>query len=238
LHVKQTGEIGFGNPITHWFQPIYHLKDNSIIGYEALLRDASQAHLPPIKLFENAEMSGCRNILDMVSIKTAIHISQDQVQTLFLNIFPSTLLSQNFLFWWDDHVPADIPIVLELLENEPVANWIALKGITKELRERGVKIAVDDMGGGYSFFQQWVELDPEYIKLDRYFSDNLAADIRKQRAVRSITDLTANSTKIILEGVETIQDLKAAEFLGISYAQGYLLGRPVPLESFPLANTL
>lgn len=233
----QNVESEFRYSITHWFQPIYHLKNNSIIGYEALLRDASELQVSPVDIFREADENGYRNILDLISIKTAIESFKDETNPLFLNIFPSTLLERDFLAWWDIHVVPKIPVVLELLENEPIENWEELKKVTKELQARGVKIAVDDMGGGYSFFQQWIELDPDFIKLDRYFAENLSVSSRKQKTVRSLVDLLSDTTEIIIEGIEKEEDLNVAELLGITYAQGFFLGRPSPKEGFPLKRT-
>ncbi|MEL7656779.1 MAG: EAL domain-containing protein [Bacillota bacterium] len=231
MQANHIAENVFEYSITHWFQPIYQLFDNKILGYEALLRDASKIQISPVEIFKNAERDGYRNSLDMISMRAAMNTIEDDVNQLFLNVFPSTLLKQDFLSWWDIHVSPDIPIVLELLENEPVIKWGELKAVTKELRTRGVKIAIDDMGMGYSFFQQWIELEPDYIKLDRYFAENLSTNTKKQKAVKSLINLMSESTEIIIEGIETVEDLGFAELLGISYAQGYLLGRPSPAEN-------
>lgn len=229
MHMAQNFGRGFKYSITHWFQPIYHLGNNNIIGYEALLRDNSLLQASPIDIFKDAESNGYRNILDLISIENALKKFKNKSSTLFLNIFPSTLLKKDFLSWWDIHVPQFIPIVLELLENEPIKNWEELKIVTEELKSRGIKIAIDDMGMGYSFFQQWIELNPDYIKLDRYFAENLSLNFRKQKMVKSLIDLFSDSTEIIIEGVEKEEDLVIAKLLGIPYAQGYLLGRPSPM---------
>ncbi len=230
MHVFLNAESEFQYSITHWFQPIYHLKSNKVLGYEALLRDASELHVSPVDLFKNAERHGQQNILDFISIKNALETFQSESNVLFLNVFPSTLFKRDFLSWWDIHVPPRIPVVLELLENEPIMNWREMKTITNKLKDRGVKIAVDDMGGGYSFFQQWIELDPDYIKLDRYFAENLSTNVRKQQTVKSLIDLLSDTTEIIMEGIENEEELRIAEHLGIRYAQGYLLGRPSPKD--------
>lgn len=230
LAIFQDVEKEFSSFITHWFQPIYELRSNNIIGYEALLRNASQLKVSPADIFKEAKKNGCENILDLFSIKTAIETFECESKLLFLNIFPSTLMQKNFLSWWDINVPSLMPVVLEVLESEPIRNWKALRKITRELQTRGVKIAVDDMGRGYSFYQQWIELDPDFIKLDRYFAENLSENIRKQKAVRSLVDLLSNTTQIIIEGIEKEDDLNIAELLGIHYAQGFLLGKPSPWE--------
>jgi len=228
MHHNVENELGYS--VTHWFQPIYHLKNNNVIGYEALLRDATEAQASPVDIFREADKKGYLNILDRISIKTAVKSFKEESNSLFLNIFSSTLLEESFLSWWDTNILHSGPIVLELLESEPVSNWNALKKVTKQLQARGIKIAVDDMGAGYSFFQQWIELTPDFIKLDRYFAENLSGSSQKQETVRSLVDLLSNTTKIIIEGIETKEDLGTAERLGIPYAQGFLLGRPSPVK--------
>lgn len=227
---KKNCEREFGYTITHWFQPIYDVKNKNIIGHEALLRDISQLRNSPADIFRDAEINGYREILDSISIKAAVEAYKDEPNALFVNIFPSTLLSRNFLSWWDKNIEPQMNVVLELLENEPVGKWREVRAITKELQARDVKIAIDDMGEGYSFFQQWIELNPDYIKLDRYFADNLSTSPLKQKTVKSIVDLLAATTDIIIEGIETEADLKTAKQLGIPYAQGYMLGKPSPKE--------
>ncbi len=93
---------------------------------------------------------------------------------------------------------------------------------------RDIKIAVDDMGTGYSFFQHWIELCPDFVKLDKYFSKDLSTNFQKQKVVKSLIDLLFGTAEIIIEGIETKADLDTAELLGVPYAQGYLLGRPAP----------
>ncbi len=227
----QKGENESEYAITHVFQPIYCLKNHGVVGYEALLRDSSQLQISPIALFKEAHKKGCRNVLDRTSIKRALETFKDQSQHLFLNIFPSTLMESDFLSWWDQHVPALRPVVLEFLEHEPIKDWKVLKTVTQGLKTRGVKIALDDMGAGYSSVRQWIELEPDFIKLDRYFAENLSVCCRKQKTARIMVDLFSDATTaIIIEGVENEEDLNAAKQLGINYAQGYLLGRPIPFE--------
>lgn len=229
--MSQNKENNCKYSITHWFQPIYHLRTNDILGYEALLRDASLLQVSPAEIFREAAKNNSLALLDLISIKSAWDLFGLKSNPLFINIFPSTMLEVDFASWWDMHIPPATNVVLELLENEPIRDWSGLKIITKELQARGVKIAIDDMCAGYSFFQQWVELEPDFIKLDRYFAQNLSTNLRKQKIVRSLIDLFSETVKIIIEGVEETEDLVVIKELGIPYAQGYLLGRPSPWEN-------
>lgn len=223
-------ESKFRYSITHWFQPIYHLSSNEVIGYEALLRDCSELHASPVNIFRDAEIKGYKNFLDLASIKNALKIYKNDSYLLFLNIFPSTLLIRNFILWWDANVSASTPIVLELVENECITDWNRLKIVTEQLRARGVKIAVDDVGEGYSTIRQWIELDPDYIKLGKYFAKNLSVTPKKQKVLKGLASFLLDTTKIIIEGIEREEDRDVAEYLGIQYAQGYLLGKPSPIE--------
>lgn len=218
--------------LTHWYQPIFRLETGDILGYEALLRNNKPSlKFEPMDIFEQAERKDCRTALDcqllfkaMDSMKAASH------NKLFLNIFPSTLLEPWFLSWWNAHVIVFFPVVLEISESEPVYDWKTLKTIINKLQDKGVKIALDDMGAGYSFFQHWVELKPDYIKLDRYYAVDLAKNPLKQKILESLMNLFNITTEVILEGIDNAEDLKTAKLLGVPYAQGFLLGRPAPLK--------
>ncbi len=227
---------GMGASITHLYQPICNITNNTVIGYEALLRDAVRQR-SPVDIFLSAKAHGIRDILDLISIrKAAIRYMEfpQPLHPLFVNIYPSTMLEKNFLTQWEHHIPGQIPIILELLENEPIQDWAGLKEILEVLRGRGHRLAIDDLGNGYSFFQQWIELNPDYIKLDRYYADGLSKSLPKQRVIESLIALFSGSSELILEGIEAKEDLEMAAHLGISIAQGYYLGRPGSLNSMIL----
>lgn len=222
--------------LTNWFQPIYDVKNNTVLGYEALLRDTSPLHASPEDIFEAAARKGCQDVLDLRSIAGALNLFSDKAHLLFVNIFTSTMLEPDFLAWWEAHVPLSTPIVLELSEKELILNWQELRAVTKELTRRGVKIAVDDMGAAYSCVREYIELEPDFIKLDRYFAQNLSLSTKKQRTVKSLVNLFSDTATLIIEGIEKDEDLDVAKLAGITYAQGYLLGRPSPIENCFVMN--
>ena len=218
--------------LTHWYQPIYNLNNKKVIGFEALVRNKEAADIAPLYIFEKARLEGYLNTLDSHLVLHAVNSFKYHSDTaLFLNVFPSTLLEKWFLPWWDKHIGVNPQIVLEITESEPITDWKAFKEIITELKQRKTKIALDDMGSGYSFFKNWIELNPNYIKLDRYYSIDLAKNALKQKLLASLIKLFGSATVTILEGIETANDLEAAKQLGIPCAQGYLLGRPAPLDN-------
>jgi len=219
------------NELEHWYQPIVHLETGEIIGQEALLRHKSKEGLSPTEIFDQARKNGLLNWLDIFSIKKALINSSSIEHPLFINVFPSTLISYNFLKEWDRMLKPRMSIVVELCKSEDIYDWDALKKVIKELKERQVKIAIGDFGGGHSFFSQWVELDPNYIKINKCFANNLSTSIKKQTIIKHLLLFVDMNTKLVLKGIETNEDLNMAISLGIDYGQGYNLGKPMPENS-------
>lgn len=225
--------------LTCWYQPIIGINANDVLGYEAFLRHRDNIGLSPLEIFKNAQEQGERTILDcQIMIKAQQQFVDMTSSTLFLNVFPSTLLDRFFLTWWDKFSGIIPNLALEISECEPIGDWKTLKYITDALRMRGVKIAIDDMGEGYSFFKHWVELEPDYIKLNRYYMSNLLNCEKKQKILKSLVSLFHGSTNIIIQGVEDFESLELARYLGIEFAQGYALGAPAPIEKYIDTNII
>ena len=90
-----------------------------------------------------------------------------------------------------------------------------------------MRIALDDYGVGNSNLQLWAEMQPDLVKIDRYFFRGIGQDDRKQNMVRAILKVAQHlGTAIVAEGIETAEDLAVVRELDIRYAQGWLLGRP------------
>jgi EAL domain-containing protein (putative c-di-GMP-specific phosphodiesterase class I) len=95
------------------------------------------------------------------------------------------------------------------------------------LRERGLRVAVDDVGAGYASLRHVLELRPDIIKIDRSLVHGLADDNARRVAVTAFVALARDlGSTVIAEGVEDRSDYAAVRELGVHGAQGYLLGRP------------
>ena len=95
----------------------------------------------------------------------------------------------------------------------------------------GIKVALDDFGTGYSHLAHLHRLEFDVLKVDQAFSRQMLADPRAMSVVEAIVQLgRALSAEIVVEGVETTAQLQALRRLGCHYAQGYLIGRPLPLR--------
>jgi diguanylate cyclase (GGDEF)-like protein len=103
-------------------------------------------------------------------------------------------------------------------------------------RKLGFNIAIDDLGAGYSGLKQWSELQPDFVKIDRYFIDHCDQSLVKREFLKSIIELAkATRTAVIAEGIERAEELALITQLGITNAQGFLIARPahVPLNAYP-----
>jgi EAL domain-containing protein (putative c-di-GMP-specific phosphodiesterase class I) len=99
--------------------------------------------------------------------------------------------------------------------------------VLAELRNRGVMLAVDDLGAGYSNLKYIADLEPEVVKLDRELIAGLLPDSRQFRLIASIVALCHSmDAQVIAEGVETEAELEAVTELGVDFVQGYVFGRP------------
>ncbi|HJV16846.1 MAG TPA: EAL domain-containing protein [Bacillales bacterium] len=227
-------EIIEKNDFFHCYQHLYKLKCMSAIGAELLLRTEMGN---PEFIFQLAREENKLFELDTKSIDRAFQTffsQQEIVGLLFSNIFPSTILHPNFpsfVAYLLEHYPnLSKNVVFEIIETEKVDDEEKLKEKVQFLKKWGFQIAVDDVGKGWSSLCLIIELEPDFIKLDRYFSIDLANSAKKQKMIKLLLHFFEDTdTKMILEGIETSSDLRMAQSLGIHFCQGYLLSKPMPL---------
>jgi EAL domain-containing protein (putative c-di-GMP-specific phosphodiesterase class I) len=123
-------------------------------------------------------------------------------------------------------------VVLEITEHTTVEDYAKLHEVLRPLRERGMRLSIDDAGAGYSSFRHILRLRPDFIKLDISLTRDIDSD-RGRRALAAALIGFARETgaELIAEGVETESELATLRKLGVHKAQGYLLGRPAPFET-------
>ncbi|WP_157800902.1 EAL domain-containing protein [Bacillus solitudinis] len=226
----------------HYFQPIYNLNSMNKIGFEALLR--SKVHANPETVFKEAIKEKRLYELDSISIHNALYTYQSagfsqKEGALFLNIFPSTILNRDFSSFLNkistENYLDKQQIVLEICESESIDEFETFKERIIELKKQGFLIAIDDIGKGYSNFELVIELEPDYLKLDRYFSKDLHLSKKKQRIISFFLNYCEEEKiRLILEGLEDNRDLVVAKALGVKHGQGYILGRPALLKELML----
>ncbi len=235
---KEIIHILDGRLLTPHFQPIVSLIQKRIIGYEALIRGPSKSPLHmPSELFTTAEQFNLSTKLEFLCREITIQRYADLgiKEKLFINASPLVLLQPEFkkgetLRLLDQYGVNPHTVVIELTEHKPADNYEIMRASAKHYRGMGFEIALDDLGAGYSGLRLWAELLPEYVKIDKHFIHCLHTDQVKLNFVRSIQSMASSlNCNVIAEGIETEEEFKAIEKLGITHAQGFYFARPTAI---------
>ncbi len=221
--------------ITTVFQPIFAIDRQQILGYEALSRGPNDSALcSPGALFSCATTLNKLSELELLCRETAIKTfaALNLRGKLFLNVSPNTLLDPEHpkgqtLSLLKKHGLGAHQVVIELTEQDKVDDTNLLLSAVEHYRELGFSIAIDDLGAGYSGLKQWSEIQPDIVKIDRYFIDECDCSVVKREFLKSISELAkATNTRVIAEGIERPEELHLLSKLGINNVQGFLLERP------------
>jgi EAL domain-containing protein (putative c-di-GMP-specific phosphodiesterase class I) len=146
---------------------------------------------------------------------------------LFLNLHPRDLSDPALLDTTAAHCSLASRVVLEVTERAPLPAEQEPRRQIAQLREAGFRIAIDDLGAGYSGLTSFVQLEPEFVKLDMALIRDVDENRVKQRLVRSITDVCRDmGLLVVAEGIETAQERDVVIELGCDLLQGYRFGRP------------
>ncbi|MBI5006244.1 MAG: phosphodiesterase [Nitrosomonadales bacterium] len=219
------------------FQPIIDLRSGEFLGFEGLIRGPANSPLhSPINLFGAAEQQGLELELEMLSRQTVLQAfaEQELPGNLFLNVSPTAMTHPSFkngqtLAFLDTLGIAPERVIIEITENQPTFDFEAMRDALLHYRGMGFKIAIDDLGEGFSSLRLWSELRPEYIKIDMHFVQGVDRDPIKLQFLKSIQQIAEScGTQVIAEGVETEAELKVVKDIGIALGQGYFIARPSP----------
>lgn len=219
-------------------QPIVDLRRGEVYGYEALIRGPQGSELEyPDRLFAVARSSGRLRELELCARHLAIeHFATLQLAgRLFLNVTTQALLSPDYPKGTTLELLAKVgmspdQVVIELSEQQPYEDFAQTRQAVEHYRQMGFRIALDDLGSGYSGLRLWSEVAPDYVKVDKHFIHELDRNPVKREFVRSIMSIGQGvGSRLIAEGIETPEELRTLQDMGMSLGQGYLLGRPLPL---------
>lgn len=207
------------------YQPIVELPTGKTFAYEALARTSSSPPVDPPSLFSSAIAARCCGELGRALREIAVEGCQGHA--LFLNIHPQEL-DERWLIRPDDPLFFhDRPVYLEVTEAVPLSHFKLCHSVLREIRSRGVRLAIDDLGAGFSNLKYIADLAPEIVKLDRGLVAGLHEHKRLFRLVTSLVRLCEDmGAGVVAEGIETSDELKAAVDAGVRFGQGYVFARP------------
>jgi EAL domain-containing protein (putative c-di-GMP-specific phosphodiesterase class I) len=218
------------------YQPIVELAEGRPIGYEALSRGPLGSSLElPGALFAAARAEGILGPFDRAcreaALAGALRAGLGDDDLLFLNAEPGGLEEEGVL----DRIDADwlgrVSVVVELTERALTSRPREVLAAVRWLRERGCRIALDDVGVDSRSLGLMPFVAPDVIKLDRYLTQGRLTSTLAARTINAVRAEAERSGALILaEGIETEAHLRQARAMGANLGQGWLFGTPGPLD--------
>jgi diguanylate cyclase (GGDEF)-like protein len=223
------------NDLRTVFQPIVSLQTGDIIGYEALTRGPKDSkYMNPELLFEEAKIHDLLWDLEILcrsnAIKTFSGHNSDKL--LFVNVDPAVIKDEHFIKGFTkeiltEHNISPMSLIFEITEKTSIENYKNFNEVMNYYKSQGYKIAIDDVGTGYSGLTTIAETRPHYIKMDMSLITDVTMDNFKKAIIKSFVELAnATNSKIIAEGIENVSDLYTLIEIGVHYGQGYLINKP------------
>ena len=207
------------------YQPVVDLETFRVFGYEGLARSHAADFPSPLQIISGAIDESFMGELGRALRQLAVNECQDY--PLFLNIHPAEF-DEAWLVRPDDPMSTHLhDVYLEITETVPISHYRFCHSVLREIRSKGIMLAVDDLGAGYSNLKYIADLAPEIVKIDRQLIAGLTQRTRLHALVTSIVRLCCElGAKVVAEGIETAEELRAVVDTGTHYGQGFFLARP------------
>ncbi|MCV9964913.1 EAL domain-containing protein [Pararhizobium sp. BT-229] len=214
------------------YQPVFRLATGQIVGAEALSRFPIEPVRSPDKWFAEAANVGLESALSELAIRHALTrftAGFEAGVVLGLNISPSLVCQVDLVHLFEGFPCGQI--LLEITEHEIVEDYEALAEALVPIRALGVRVAIDDMGSGYANIRHVLKMKPDTIKIDASLINDIDKDPMKEAWLAGIMEFARlSSCEVLAEGVETKEELAVLHRLGVHLGQGFLLGRPMPVD--------
>jgi len=211
------------------FQPIVSWSLKSVVAYEALMRTTDETLHAPIEILKVAEQLGEVHTLGHKTrgLIAEVMAQHPELPGVFVNLHVLDLLDEQ-LYAEDSPLRRFASrIHLEITERMAIEKVPDTHERIERLRKLGYKIAVDDLGEGYSGLNSVASLEPDAVKLDMSLIRDIEKTPTKRRMVRALATLCRElETPFVAEGVETQAELDTLLELGADWLQGYLFARP------------
>ncbi len=232
-----------------YLQPKLALDNGSVVGAEALVRwqHPQRGLVPPVQFIPFAEQTGfIRHLTMWVFEEAARHwqVLADEGLQLRLSVNLSTRdlldidLPQKFGALLVKHLVPAAAFCLEITESAIMDDPQRALATLDALSAMGFKLSIDDFGTGYSSLAYLKRLPVDELKIDQSFVRNMQSDRDDAMIVRSTIDLAHNlGIMVVAEGVETAEAWNLLRELKCDHAQGYHMGRPMPVSEFSAWST-
>lgn len=232
-------------PLSIAFQPVVGIQSGDCHGYEALLRGTEAAGYPSIQaFFDHWHARGLLPDIELALRDKAIGAfaarGLHHRAKLFLNVDNRVLAlegdpARRTRSILERHCVSESSVVFEISERHPLAAGLDAVSTFRHFKRQGFRLAIDDFGTGFSGLQLLYYSEPDYLKIDRFFIADIAADAKKKVFLAHIVGIAhLLGAVVVAEGVETAREFRICREIGCDLVQGWLVQHPTT-DHFSLA---
>ncbi len=220
--------------------PIVNSREQTVFGYEALLRSLEPSLPHPGAVIDAAERLGQLDTLGRLVRERAVapFAASAQMGHLFVNLHVTDLLDPQLSSPTAPLAQIANRVVLEITERSSLDRVPDVRSRIASLRAIGYRIAVNDLGAGYAGLTSFALLEPDFVKLDMSLIRGVDSNSTKQKVVKSMTSLCREMGMLVVaEGVETATEYRTLVALDCDLLQGFLFakpGKPFPEAKWPV----
>lgn len=218
-----------GHAVTMFQQPIHDLNSGKPVGVECLARFPDLTKRGPQSWFDDAEKTGLGNELEMTAVRCALETVGTVPDGIYaaINASPATILSGELRKVLEESGAKNL--VIEVTEHQAVECFDALAREIEAIKPFA-RIAIDDVGTGYSGLRHLIELKPDILKMDMLLTRECDKDPARRAIASAMVQFSREiGAKLVAEGIETEEERSVMQDLGVDYGQGYLFARPLPV---------
>ncbi len=224
------------NRLVAYYQPISCIATGEISKHEALIRlvDREGQVVSPAEFLPVAKKSKLYKTITHTIIRQAFEAFSQTGMSVSINLTTRDLLEKKtveYLLGEMERQGMEGRVIIELVESESVTQYEQIIQQIQELKKRGILVAIDDFGSGYSNFNYLLQLQADFLKIDGSLLQNITRDNQSRIIVQSIVSFAQKlGIQLVAEYVTSEASLEIIREMGVEFAQGYFISKPVPQE--------
>ena len=243
--INEITEALENNEFVVYYQPKFNLNSKQFISAEALVRWNSKKHglLPPNKFIPIVESAGLIHEIDTFVFKRVCEDLNDakrrgrRILPVSINFslyeFYSSEFLNSIMELLDKYHISPSYIEIEITEATSRANSFTAVSIIKKLKDKGIRVLMDDFGVGFSNIGNLRKIPFDAIKIDKSFIDDIATDAKSKAIVKFLIELClANDLEVIAEGVDDKEQVEVLKKLKCNTIQGFYYSKPLPIKEY------
>jgi EAL domain-containing protein (putative c-di-GMP-specific phosphodiesterase class I) len=223
------------NLVEPYFQAIMDNTSDKIVKYEALMRifdkDGNMI-MPNIFIYKSKKYRLYNKLMEILFNKIIVYILRYKIHVSinldYIDIL-NPYIKKTLISKIKNHNIGSY-LTLEILESEKVSNFNIVNDFIAEVKKYGVKIAIDDFGTGFSNYENILNLNIDYIKIDGSLIKRIDEDIYINLIKSIVLFSKQQKIKIVAEFVSDLRILRYVKNIGIDYSQGYHIGKPMSIK--------